>query len=95
MNGPGQVAVATSDGYLLIFELAELPELNRGKGNKLIKLVSGAEVVAVTFLGNEQQLVITAGKRTMTLRPSDWQAYQAPAPVAAVNCRVGCNVLNL
>ncbi len=71
----GLVAVVTSDGYLLVFDVMELPELNRGKGNKLIKLAPGAEVIAVAFLNTDQCLVITAGKRTMTLKPADWASY--------------------
>ncbi|QGG79352.1 DNA topoisomerase IV subunit A [Litorivicinus lipolyticus] len=72
----GWVAVATSDGYLLVFDIMELPELSRGKGNKLVKLANGAAVVSVAFLAGEHNLVITAGKRSMTLRPGDWEAYQ-------------------
>ena len=72
----GYVAAVTSDGYMLVFDAAELPELGRGKGNRLVKLAPGAELIGVTFLESHQSLVITAGKRSMTLKPSDWEAYQ-------------------
>ncbi|HEX5307073.1 MAG TPA: DNA topoisomerase IV subunit A, partial [Dyella sp.] len=46
-----RIVVVTSEGHLLMFSVAELPELDKGKGNKLIeipkaKLTSGDERVA-------------------------------------------------
>ena len=74
-DAEGFVAAVTSDGYMLVFDATELPELGRGKGNRLIKLAPGAELIAVTFLQAHQSLIITAGKRSMTLKPTDWEAY--------------------
>jgi len=36
-----RVAVASSDGHLLVFPVSELPAMERGKGNKLIALPAG------------------------------------------------------
>ena len=77
------LAIASTDGRLLICPLNQLPELAKGKGNKLINIpAEKAEqreelVVAMAVLGPEQSLVITAGKRKMTLKPEDWQFYQS------------------
>ena len=77
-----RVAVATSAGRLLVFPLAQLPELARGKGNKLIDIPAaqrrdGSErVVGLCTLGAEQALVVHAGKRTLTLKPADLAAYE-------------------
>lgn len=70
-----QIAVVTSAGYLLIFAMDELPEQARGKGNKLIKLKKGEEVIAVTPLHHEDSLTVTAGKRHVTLKPMDLANY--------------------
>lgn len=70
-----QIAVVTSAGYLLIFAIDELPEQQRGKGNKLINLKSGEEVIAVTALHHEDSLTVTAGKRHVTLKPMDLANY--------------------
>ncbi|HCI31514.1 MAG TPA: DNA topoisomerase IV subunit A, partial [Psychrobacter sp.] len=64
---PDHVAVVTNAGYLLIFALNDLPEQARGKGNKLIKLKDDEEVLAITPLSLQNSLVITAGKRHVTL----------------------------
>ena len=32
------IVCVTSDGYLLAFPLAELPELSKGKGNKRVRI---------------------------------------------------------
>ena len=70
-----QIAVVTSAGYLLIFAIDELPEQQRGKGNKLINLKKGEEVTAVLPLHHEDSLVVTAGKRHVTLKPIDLVNY--------------------
>ena len=72
---PDHIAVVTNVGYLLIFALDDLPEQARGKGNKLITLKDGEEVLAITPLSLEDSLVITAGKRHVTLKPMDLANY--------------------
>jgi len=75
------VAVASSEGHLLLFPLADLPELARGKGNKLIgipaaRLRDGAERVAgVAVIAADGALVVEAGARHMTLKPKDWEHF--------------------
>jgi topoisomerase-4 subunit A len=75
------LAVATLQGRLLIFPAQELPELVKGKGNKLIQiptkdLSAGRDaVVAVAALPANGQLKITAGKRQLTLKEADIAQY--------------------
>jgi topoisomerase-4 subunit A len=75
------LAVATLQGRLLLFPAQELPELVKGKGNKLIQiptedLASGKDaVVAVAALPANGQLKITAGKRQLTLKEGDLAHY--------------------
>ncbi|WP_440995252.1 DNA topoisomerase IV subunit A [Arhodomonas sp. SL1] len=77
-----RLAVATTAGRLLVFPLAELPELAKGKGNKLIgipreRLAAGTErVAAMAVVPDGGGLVVVAGKRTLTLRPSDLEGYE-------------------
>ena len=71
------LAVATGTGQLLVFPLSELPELDKGKGNKLIgipkaKLEAGSElVVDIAVLAPGQHLIVQAGARTLRLKPGD------------------------
>lgn len=71
------VAALTNEGHLLIFPLAELPELPRGKGNKIIqipsaKVTSREEFCAcIAVLNEKSNLILTAGKRQLILKPSD------------------------
>lgn len=74
-NPPDHIAVITNAGYLLIFALDELPEQARGKGNKMITLKGDEEVVSITPLSLQDSLVITAGKRHVTLKPMDLANY--------------------
>jgi topoisomerase IV subunit A len=71
-----RVAVVTAEGRLLVFTIAELPELTRGKGNKLIALRGEDRIVAWTALPAQANLVIESGKRFMSFKPSEWQEYQ-------------------
>ena len=75
------VAVVTTQGRLLVFPIAELPVLARGKGQKLIHIPnadvkSGAERVhtVVTF-ASEDTLMVYAGKRQYGIKPADREAY--------------------
>tara|TARA_B100000315_G_scaffold75468_1_gene69054 strand:- start:303 stop:1985 length:1683 start_codon:yes stop_codon:yes gene_type:complete len=80
-DGPMYVAAATNQGRLLVFPLAELPELARGKGNKLINIPSvafksGEEyVLGVAVLRETDQLVVHAGSRHMSLKFKDLDNY--------------------
>ncbi|MFW6379565.1 MAG: DNA topoisomerase IV subunit A [Guyparkeria sp.] len=69
------LAVATSDGHVLVMDAEELPVLAKGKGNKLVALKAGAEIVAVAALGEDDGLRVTAGARTMTIKPADLALY--------------------
>lgn len=76
------VACATNAGRLLIFSAKEVPELARGKGNKLIgipsaKAASGEElVIDIQVLSAQDALTVHAGKRHFTLKGADLAHYQ-------------------
>ncbi|MBT8419468.1 MAG: DNA topoisomerase IV subunit A [Gammaproteobacteria bacterium] len=75
------VAAVTSQGYLIVHDLAELPRLRKGKGVKIMqipaaKLKSRQEyVVAVTIVPQGADLIIYAGKRHFTLKATDLALY--------------------
>jgi topoisomerase IV subunit A len=74
------VAITTA-GHLLAFPVSELPELDRGKGNKLIqvppaKLKSGDETVsAVACVRQGGELTLYCGQRKLGISWRDLQAY--------------------
>jgi len=76
------VVSVTSAGHLLAFPLSQLPELDRGKGNKLIqvppaKLKSGEEkVLAVACVRQGGELTLYSGKQKLVLSWRDLQAYE-------------------
>jgi topoisomerase-4 subunit A len=74
-----RVVAVTSAGHLLAFPVSELPELDRGKGNKVIdipKAKLGTErVVAVAVVPPAGTLSIRSGSRTMTLSFKDLGEY--------------------
>ncbi|MFV0477931.1 MAG: DNA topoisomerase IV subunit A [Parahaliea sp.] len=76
------VAAVSNEGRLLVFPLAELPQMARGKGNKIIgipsaRLQSREEfVVAVQVISEQQTLVIYAGKRHVSLKFSELEHYR-------------------
>lgn len=75
------VVAISNEGRMLAFPVSELPELTRGKGNKIINIpasrVQAREewVVAITVVSESQQLVIHAGKRHHALRRADLEHY--------------------
>ena len=77
-----RIVVVTSAGHLLMFSVAELPELdNGGKGNKLIeipkpKLAAGERVVGVAVVAEGKgEVTLQAGQRKLTLRWADLVEY--------------------
>lgn len=76
------VACATSVGRLLIFSIQELPELTRGKGNKLISIPSAKAVsreeyiIDLQVLSIDDSLTVHAGKRHFTLKGPDLIHYK-------------------
>jgi topoisomerase-4 subunit A len=75
------IALVNSEGRLLLFPASEVPELPRGKGNKLFAIPrkraeTRAEVlVAMTVLAPGQSLAVYGGERQMTLTPADLKDY--------------------
>jgi DNA topoisomerase IV subunit A (EC 5.99.1.3) len=70
-----RLALVTAEGRLLLFPVAELPVLAKGKGNKLIALRGEDRIVAQCLLGEGQALAVTSGKRVFTLKPADLAHY--------------------
>lgn len=76
------VACATNVGRLLVFSANELPELSRGKGNKLINIPSAKSasreeyIVDMQTLTLNDALTVHAGKRHFTLKGADLVHYQ-------------------
>jgi len=76
-----RVALVNSEGRLLLFAAADVPELPRGKGNKLFgiptkKAASREEtVVAATVLAGGASLIVSSGERQMTLTPANLKDY--------------------
>ncbi|MCR6495812.1 DNA topoisomerase IV subunit A [Thermomonas sp. S9] len=74
-----RIVVVTSAGHVLAFPVAELPELDKGKGNKLIEIPKAKrgteQVVAVAVVPAGGKLLVASGARTMTLAFKDLEAY--------------------
>ena len=76
------VICATSDGYLLAFPIEDVPELSKGKGNKLInvppkRLKSGEEfVVGLTVMAEKEEILVWAGQRYMRMSAKDIEHFR-------------------
>jgi len=76
------LAAVSNDGRLLVFPVTELPELARGKGNKIMNIPSARAqtheefVVSVSVINPTQMLTLYSGKRHITLKMSDLEHYK-------------------
>jgi topoisomerase-4 subunit A len=67
---------------MLVFPIRELPELSKGKGNKIIKISSAKAksreefVAAISVLPSGRHLVVYSGKRSLTLKPGNLVDYR-------------------
>ena len=83
VNDPDQdlIALVSNEGRLLVFPVRDLPEMTRGKGNKMMSIPTARVadrtefVQDVQVLGPRDLLVIRAGKRHLSLKPGDLEHY--------------------
>lgn len=75
------IAIATNTGHLLICSFNEIPELAKGKGNKIINIpssrIQSREEYAsdIAVLNKNNVLVVFSGNKKLSLKPKDWQHY--------------------
>jgi len=76
------LAAVTTEGRLLVFKVADLPQLGKGKGNKIIgipgeRVASREEYLTdLAVLPAGATLVLQAGKRTLSLKADDLEHYK-------------------
>jgi len=76
------VAAVSNEGRMLVFPIADLPELARGKGNKIInipgsRLQSREEfVVDYGIIPEGGSLVVHSGKRYLVMKEKDLEHYR-------------------
>ena len=76
------VAAVSNEGRMLVFPLADLPQLSRGKGNKIIGIPSARVlareeyVIGVQVVAPGESLVVYAGKRHLNLKFAELEHYQ-------------------
>ncbi len=77
-----RIVAVTTQGHLLMFSVADLPELERGKGNKLMeipkaRLASGDETVAgIAVVREGGEVLVYSGQRHLRMKWSDLVNYQ-------------------
>ncbi|KXS38670.1 MAG: topoisomerase IV subunit A [Halomonadaceae bacterium T82-2] len=76
-----RVAVVSNEGRLLVFDLDQLPEMAKGKGNKMLDIPGPRAARREEFIRDwvvlppDAPLVVQAGKRKLTLKPDDLGYY--------------------
>ncbi|WP_417761751.1 DNA topoisomerase IV subunit A [Shewanella sp.] len=79
---PNDILAITNEGRMLVFDVAALPQLAKGKGNKIIGIPSERaanreELVShLQLLPRGASVTLWAGKRKLTLKPSDIEHYR-------------------
>jgi topoisomerase-4 subunit A len=76
LDGDSIVAVS-SEGYMLVTPLSELPQLAKGKGNKIINIPSAKfktreeYVAAIDLIQDGEKLIVHAGKKYKTMKTDE------------------------
>ena len=76
------VAIVSNEGKLLIHHIADLPQLPKGKGVKIMNIPTAKTksrqeyITAVTVIEENDSLKIFSGKRHKVLKPEDMEAYE-------------------
>ncbi len=81
-EGPALVCAVSSDGRLLAFPVADVPEMDKGRGNLLFgipgKKARAREelMTSVALVPEGAKLAVWCGDRRMTLSAKDLEAYR-------------------
>jgi len=76
-----QVVAISNEGRMLVFPVAELPQLSKGKGNKILSIASARAASREEYLKilavvpADSGVTLVAGKRKMTIKASDLAHY--------------------
>ncbi|MCL4115497.1 UNVERIFIED_CONTAM: hypothetical protein GTU68_066310 [Idotea baltica] len=77
-----QILAITNQGRMLLFPIKDLPQLSKGKGNKIINIPSAKAKEREEFVSHlmaipeNATLTIYAGKRKLGLKPSDLENFR-------------------
>lgn len=70
------IVLASQDGRLLLYPLAEVSEMIKGKGNKLMALAKGSAVAAVAICSAHQSLTVVTSRKKIALKLADQRNYR-------------------
>lgn len=93
------LAAVTNIGNLLIFPVKELPQLAKGKGNKIINIPNAKMAVReefmqdVAIIASTQLLLIEGEGKPFTLKPSDWEHFIGSRAQRGLKLPRGCRRL--
>ncbi|PSW15173.1 DNA topoisomerase IV subunit A [Photobacterium sanctipauli] len=77
-----EILAITNEGRMLLFPIKDLPQLSKGKGNKIINIPAARSKAREEFLSQlvvlpqNSTLTLYAGKRKLGLKPSDLENFR-------------------
>ncbi|SMY37671.1 DNA topoisomerase 4 subunit A [Photobacterium malacitanum] len=77
-----QIMAITNEGRMLLFPIKDLPQLGKGKGNKIINIPSARSKAREEFLSYlvvltaDSHVTLYAGKRKLSLKPTDLENFR-------------------
>lgn len=77
-----EILAITNEGRMLLFPIKELPQLGKGKGNKIINIPAARSKAREEYLSQlavlpaNAQVTLYAGKRKLGLKPSDLDNFR-------------------
>ncbi|MEH6444672.1 MAG: DNA topoisomerase IV subunit A [Oceanospirillaceae bacterium] len=77
------LAAVTNEGRMLVFPISELPELAKGKGNKIINVATAKALareellIELVVFGPTDTILVHSGKQHLRLKPADIEHFVA------------------
>jgi len=96
-----QIAAVSSAGHMLITPVEQLPQMAKGKGNKIINipaklLKTGEEFVsAITVVPEGGKLVVHSGKKYKTMKAAELEAYAGERGRRGLKLSQGYRIVDL
>ncbi|MGL5798551.1 MAG: DNA topoisomerase IV subunit A [Plesiomonas sp.] len=73
----------TSEGRMLLFPVSDLPQLSKGKGNKIVTIPAARAAAReellqhLSIISPQASVTLHAGKRKLTIKPDDLSKFRA------------------
>ncbi len=80
-NQDKRAAILTNEGRMLVVDIADFPEMSKGKGNRILQIATAKDkseqelIISIITFTHKDSIVVHAGRKQLTLKPRELDQY--------------------